>query len=192
MSRFLNPDLPFFDEEGEPIALGTVYFGNANQDPRTNPKNPFVDSDLSNPASSTQKLTSGGKLKYPLFLEDSGYSLSVFDSNGVQVFTDSDFLGVGPRSSQNVNSIEELLNLNPASFSDDSVVTVISFYGEWQLSPSGAIGGGDFVFNPNTPKSEHNGGIIISPTVPWDDISTINFLNGVGETDPTGSGFYRF
>lgn len=52
------------------------------------------------------------------------------------------------------------------------------------------IGGGRFVFDSTKPKSAHNGGTIISPTVTWD--GTIAglpvLLNATTETDPTGYG----
>ncbi|TMV52265.1 right-handed parallel beta-helix repeat-containing protein [Paenibacillus mesophilus] len=55
-------------------------------------------------------------------------------------------------------------------------------------------GGGLLFWNPSKPKSEHNGGTVISPTVPWDGSRAghSNFLLGVGETQPSGLGcFYR-
>jgi len=61
--------------------------------------------------------------------------------------------------------------------------------GAVMTSPSG---GGMFVYEPSRPKSDHNGGTVISPTVPplsaQTDIS--NFLGGAGETDPSGNGCF--
>ncbi|MEV0792549.1 hypothetical protein [Kribbella sp. NPDC050459] len=53
-------------------------------------------------------------------------------------------------------------------------------------------GGGMFVHDPTVPKNLHNGGDIISATVPWDGTpATIaGFLAGTGETDPSGSGCF--
>ena len=53
-------------------------------------------------------------------------------------------------------------------------------------------GGGRFVHDPTVPKNLHNGGDIISSTVPWDGTpATIAaFLAGTGETDPAGSGCF--
>jgi len=63
--------------------------------------------------------------------------------------------------------------------------------GAAQTNPKG---GGLFVFKADVPKSDHNGGTIISPTVPPVSSSSVaDFLSGVGETDPTGSGcFVRY
>lgn len=50
-------------------------------------------------------------------------------------------------------------------------------------------GGLSFSWSPTTPKSRHNGGTVISPTVPYGEGDSLSsFLSGSGETDPTGSG----
>ncbi|ANF26045.1 hypothetical protein [Stutzerimonas stutzeri] len=48
------------------------------------------------------------------------------------------------------------------------------------------IGGGTFYWDASRAKAEHDGGRVISPTVPWGALA--DFLNGVGETDAAGSG----
>lgn len=52
------------------------------------------------------------------------------------------------------------------------------------------IGGGSFYWDAERPKSDHNGGTIISPTVPWDGAreGLAGFLSGAGETEPDGLG----
>lgn len=60
------------------------------------------------------------------------------------------------------------------------------------------LGGGNFTYKSDVLKSEHNGGTIISPTVPavssqsgtelGDKVA--NFLSGAGETDGSGSGCF--
>lgn len=56
--------------------------------------------------------------------------------------------------------------------------------------PLGTSGGGDFIWSPSTPKSQHDGGTIFSPTVPWDgsQATLSDYLDGDGESDPSGSG----
>lgn len=51
-------------------------------------------------------------------------------------------------------------------------------------------GGNRYIYLPTIPKSQHNGGYIVSPTVPItaDPASTPAFLAGTGETDPAGLG----
>jgi len=53
--------------------------------------------------------------------------------------------------------------------------------------PGSDVGGGVFYWDSSQLKTGHNGGTIISPTVPWTTV-TADFLSGVGETDPIGSG----
>jgi len=53
--------------------------------------------------------------------------------------------------------------------------------------PDSDVGGGVFYWDGSQLKTGHNGGTIISPTVPWNsDVSVYN--SGVGETDPIGVG----
>ncbi|ERS04789.1 hypothetical protein Q673_06080 [Marinobacter sp. EN3] len=54
------------------------------------------------------------------------------------------------------------------------------------------VGGGRFVFESDRPKSDHNGGTVISPTVPAlsAQLSISDYLDGVGETDSTGTGCF--
>ena len=52
--------------------------------------------------------------------------------------------------------------------------------------PDNAVGGGIFVWKPDMDRTKHNGGTIISPTVPWSglpaDLSA--YLLATGETNP--------
>lgn len=60
------------------------------------------------------------------------------------------------------------------------------------------VGGGEFVGRQSVAKSQHNGGTVISPTVPKVSEQegsslaerTANFLAGAGETDPGGTGVF--
>lgn len=56
--------------------------------------------------------------------------------------------------------------------------------------PGTDFGGGEFYWNPLTPKSQHNGITVFSPTVPWNGsyATLAAFLAGTGETAPSGSG----
>ncbi|GAA0567413.1 hypothetical protein GCM10008997_15010 [Halomonas salifodinae] len=58
--------------------------------------------------------------------------------------------------------------------------------------PGSGAGGGEFYYSAGTPKSEHDGIGVISPTVPWDGTkpSLGDFQSGVGESDPSGAGVY--
>ncbi|WP_409341943.1 hypothetical protein [Paenibacillus sp. MBLB4367] len=54
------------------------------------------------------------------------------------------------------------------------------------------VGGGEFFYKPDEPKANHNGGDIISNTVPWDGSAAAlaGFLSGAGETNPGGNGCF--
>ena len=93
MSRLINPDIQFFDKvTGLPLALGKVYFGEPNQDPETNPKSVYSDSDLSVAISAAQTLTSAGKPSQDIFL-DGSYSIKVVSALGVTQFTEDSYNG---------------------------------------------------------------------------------------------------
>ena len=53
--------------------------------------------------------------------------------------------------------------------------------------PDSDVGGGTLYWAATKPKSEHNGGTVFSPTVPY-SATTGDYLDGVGETNPVGSG----
>lgn len=69
-------------------------------------------------------------------------------------------------------------------------VKVSSYHPGWASTVMGAYGGGEFILDQSKPKSAHNGGTVISDTVPWDGAQSTheNFINGIGETDPNGLG----
>ncbi|XHA15328.1 right-handed parallel beta-helix repeat-containing protein [Citrobacter farmeri] len=50
------------------------------------------------------------------------------------------------------------------------------------------VGGGFFYFDASTPKSKHDGGKYISPTVPY--VNSNDFVSGIGETNPDSSGVW--
>lgn len=70
-------------------------------------------------------------------------------------------------------------------------VTLTAYHPGWAALAENPRGGGSYVWKPALAKTAHNGGTIISPTVPWDGspgATHADFLNGVGETDGAGSG----
>ncbi|EJY6040596.1 hypothetical protein P0281_004730 [Pseudomonas aeruginosa] len=84
-------------------------------------------------------------------------------------------------STVSVSSVADIKNQTKRS---DIKLSLSSYH------PLGKSGGGTFIWSPSTPKSNHDGGTIFSPTVPWDGSqSTLSdYLDGEGETDPSGSG----
>ncbi len=89
-----------------------------------------------------------------------------------------------------VDSIQNLLNVDTSGTNDGATISVASYYGGWAATVAGPQGGGEFVWDAGLAKTSHNGGDIISPTVPW-STPVNDFLNGTGETDPAGLGCWR-
>lgn len=79
-----------------------------------------------------------------------------------------------------LKSVSEFQNLTT---SNGRKVLLSSWYEESQY------GGGVFYYDSSIPKSNHDGGCVISPTVPYtSDANSADYVNGVGETDPSGTG----
>lgn len=93
MAKYINTDLPFFDNSGAPLANGTVYFGVVNTNAKTSPRVPFLDQDLTVEAAAVQVLTSGGKLQQKLYL-GGVYSVITDDVNGNQIAEDLSWSGI--------------------------------------------------------------------------------------------------
>lgn len=85
MTRFINFDEQFFDNStGAPVALGTVYFGQPNQDPKTNPKAPVDENGVD--LDPIQALTSSGKFVQDInFPAGESYSYIVEDADNNQI-----------------------------------------------------------------------------------------------------------
>lgn len=123
-------------------------------------------------------------------------NVAYFGTDGVTLFSMQDLSNktdqakgaalVG-RSVVVVQGIQDLLS--PALAGRTDIVVHVQRY--WRGSPTSNVGGGWFQWL-NNPKSSHDGGVRISPTVPWNGTqgTHANFLNGVGETDPAGSGYW--
>lgn len=79
----------------------------------------------------------------------------------------------------------------------DSVENIAGLTGDYdgqQISMLGwhsgsDIGGGILYWDSGRAKSDHNGGTVFSPTVPW-SIVVGDYLDGVGETDSGGAGVW--
>lgn len=70
-----------------------------------------------------------------------------------------------------------------ANHRNNDVIEVIGYH------PDSDIGGGKFYWDSTKAKTDHNGGTVLSPTVPWS--ATIgDYLDGVGETDGSGVGVW--
>ncbi|MBP1990757.1 hypothetical protein [Paenibacillus eucommiae] len=83
-----------------------------------------------------------------------------------------------------VESASSITYLQSATTSDYYHVSVAAYH------TGSELGGGLFYWDATRAKSQHNGGTIISPTVPWNgQYSTLaTYLAGTGETQPAGTG----
>jgi hypothetical protein len=95
-------------------------------------------------------------------------------------------------------SLKSIANLQTAQRSG------IAFVGQYYVNHNEAAialpspletapGGGLFQWEPDLPRSLHDGGLFISPTVPYDGTraNLVNFLGKVGETAPSANGVWR-
>lgn len=112
------------------------------------------------------------------------YDGSSFRIIGGRCSTATEFNSAILTKQRTVKSITDLLAIDGGSITNGESAVVNSFYA------SGTTGGGLFIWNSSLAKSNHNGGTIISPTVPWDGATgTLSaFLAGTGETDSGGNG----
>ncbi|WP_339892202.1 sialate O-acetylesterase [uncultured Alteromonas sp.] len=78
-----------------------------------------------------------------------------------------------------VDSVQGLAGL--VGTQDDQQINLKGWYAD------SGVGGGVLYWDAARPKSEHNGGTVFSPTVPY-SATTSDYLDGIGETDPTGLG----
>lgn len=85
-------------------------------------------------------------------------------------------------------TIKSLID-NYKNFGNGQIVDVVSFWDGWAALRF-PIGGGKFVKNEQRSKAAHDGGLFISPTVPFDGTYSglKDYLDGTGETEPGGSG----
>lgn len=88
--------------------------------------------------------------------------------------------------------IHDVSGFNESTFGDK--VKLISYHKpQTNAEAPYRLSGGDFIYY-DLPRSLHNGGTIISPTVPcvtpFNNSTLIDFLKGVGETNPAGRGVW--
>ena len=82
------------------------------------------------------------------------------------------------------DSVQNLVGVTPTAPNGPRAYRATGYY------TGTNFGGGTFVWAASQPKNTHNGGWIISPTVPWDGSPSTHaaFLLGTGETAPGTNG----
>lgn len=188
--QVIDPFLEFTNPaNGQPIGIGSVYFGRPDSDPKNQPSNRInvyavqdngAEVLLSQPialnaAGQPQYNGSPKQLRIELAGSDTSYCVQVFDKNGAQKLYTA---RVSPFAtsvfSTPVDGIKSLLLLSNAQFS------VKGFYA------GSSVGGGEFIYDATVSKTTHNGGTIIAPEAiaAWNgtqgDLATLLNWTGTG------------
>lgn len=89
------------------------------------------------------------------------------------------------RSTRSIYSIAELVGQTGRENGDTAIL--ISYYTGWSVMVGAPLGGSPLTWNATLPRTQHDGGMIFSPTVPFSgNVADINnYLDGVGETAPS-------
>ncbi|HGP4289194.1 TPA: glycosyl hydrolase family 28-related protein [Pseudomonas aeruginosa] len=92
------------------------------------------------------------------------------------------------RASRHLSDLTGLIGLI-GRYAGDMVQTA-AYWGGWSVYADGPVGGGTYVWDPARPRSEHNAGNVISPTVPWDGLESTfaAYIAKTGETEPSALG----
>lgn len=182
-----RPTLKWYEEQFNYFLAGSGF---------ENPPLMYVDGSPLTVDRATQIIDRGGNLysvklpsSFPVVLsgdwsEDEGLLVVRGDQSLRQEITStspSEGSSIIGNSTVSVSSVADIKNQTKRA---DLKLSLSSYH------PLGKSGGGTFIWSPSTPKSNHDGGTIFSPTVPWDGSqSTLSdYLDGEGETDPSGSG----
>ncbi|WP_148051372.1 hypothetical protein [Pseudomonas protegens] len=109
-------------------------------------------------------------------------------SNVVYVTADGDVTSVQKGIRRTFSSISALVG--KVGQINKEMISVTAYHDGWAATGDGPLGGGDYIWDALRPKTAHNGGTVISPTVPWSGSqATLSaFLAGAGETLPAGLG----
>ncbi|HHM5705780.1 TPA: phage tail fiber protein [Pseudomonas aeruginosa] len=121
-----------------------------------------------------------------IYLSPTGSPYTVQDMSNT---TDLDKgAGLIARASRHLNDLTGLIGLI-GRYAGDMVQTA-AYWGGWSVYADGPVGGGTYVWDPARPRSEHNAGNVISPTVPWDGLesSFAAYIAKTGETEPSALG----
>lgn len=118
-------------------------------------------------------------------VSDSSTELRLELANGTPHLVDGEVVW---RADRHIDSVAALAGLS-GRYAGDTLQTA-SYYSGWAAQLAGPVGGATFVWDATRPKSQHNGGNIISPTVPWDgaEANLAAYIAKTGETDPAGAG----
>ncbi|WP_261397419.1 phage head-binding domain-containing protein [Serratia fonticola] len=193
-------------------ANGKIYIGKTDTDPSI-PENQiqvYIQNEDGSlvPIAQPININTGG---YPVyngqitkFVTVENHSMAVYDAINVQQFYFPDILKYEPDQLRPlfdsfynsvtglaglseigyINGVWRLASINIASGKRVQLYDVIGTTAP-RLSP---VGGGVLRYDTSIAKSAHNGFSVYSPSVPFNNL--LDYVNGVGETDPSGYGVY--
>lgn len=201
----INPFDFFTDTSGDALDEGYVWVGIANKDPRQFPVTAYYDAALTIPAAMPLRTNSGYIVRNnaPAFVYlDGNYSVLVQNKSNVQIYYIPDVLLIG---NQQAVSKAELGAPNGSTLVGGGLVTVADMtvllsqaqgtnqaFSMIGYNPGTTWGGGEFRWSATTPRTKHDGGAIVSPTVPWNGAvgALAAFLAGAGDTAPGSLGCF--
>lgn len=104
------------------------------------------------------------------------------DDTGTDLRTGGDYVNENfDKAVARIDSVEDIEGLTGDY--DGQQISMLGWH------PDSDIGGGKLYWDSGRAKSDHNGGTVFSPTVPWSLIIG-DYLDGIGETDPSGNGVW--
>ena len=113
MSSYTNLNPQYFDDNGDPLAEGSIEFFEPGTTGNSNRKDTYSDVDLTAENPNPVPLDSNGRPSFRIYL-DGTYNTVIRDANGVQVDTVDNVIGVQDLNDFNVpnqiNTFQELLD----------------------------------------------------------------------------------
>lgn len=87
-----------------------------------------------------------------------------------------------------LGSVADISLLQTAAIKSGQVFYLAGWHpGAAMSAQAGTAGGGTFVYDPNRAKTDHNGGTVLSVTVPFNG-SVADYISAAGETNRAGTG----
>lgn len=205
-AQVLPPFPVFTDVDGNPVDDGYIYVGQEGLDPIASPVSVFWDRALTVPATQPIRTIGGypsnAGVRSVFYSSEPVYSILVRNKNGTEIYSDSSSLSstdLESRLADSTDPTKGAAQVGRATVSLNGVISLLTAKQDASLSyitkgynVGSNLGSRTFYWSPSTLKSLHNGGSVISPTVPWNGSAgtLAAFLAGTGETAPGGSGCF--
>lgn len=185
MGLFVIPSSFQNDDKGRAASYSTYDFYETGGFVR---KEVFEDSALTIPLSNPVVADKAGRFSVIYMNDDAAYRV-VYSERTIPnnqsaplkiIWTEDDIVS-DLSAVSGVSSIASVENLSGLVGVDGQQISLLGWH------PDSDVGGGTLYFDEARDKSDHNGGTVFSPTVPW-TTTTADYLDAVDETDPSGTG----